>query len=252
MRTAFWSVAVFVACIGFWHYAVMAEWVPSLLLPSPLMVLSWLLESATDGTLFSALWVTLGRLAIGYGLGLFIGLLLGLLLYQSAVVRNTVGLTALGLQTLPSVCWAPLAILWFGQSEHAMYFVVFMGSAWAMALAVENAIHSVPPIYKRAAQVMGSRGLDTWLTVTFPAALPLMLSGAKLGWAFAWRSLMSAEIYVTIVERMGLGQLLHFGRELHAMEQVLAVMGVIVLVGLAIDRGIFVPIERYLRRSRGL
>lgn len=252
MRTALWSVALFAACIGFWQYATAAEWVPSLLLPSPLAVLIWLVESALDGTLLGALWITLCRLAVGYGLGLLAGLILGLLLHQSAVARNTVGLTALGLQTLPSVCWAPLAILWFGQSERAMYFVVFMGSAWAVALAVENAIHSVPPLYKRAAQVMGSRGLDTWLTVVFPAALPLMLSGAKLGWAFAWRSLMSAEIYVTIVDRMGLGQLLHFGRELHAMEQVLAVMAVIVLVGLVIDRGVFVPLERRLRRTRGL
>lgn len=252
MRTAFWSAAVFAVCIGFWQYAIVAEWVPSLLLPAPLAVFTWLVESTADGILFEALWITLRRLMAGYGLGLLAGLILGLLLNRSAVARNTVGLTALGLQTLPSVCWAPLAILWFGQSERAMYFVVFMGSAWAVALAVENAINSVPPVYKRAAQVMGSRGLDTWLTVIFPAALPLILSGAKLGWAFAWRSLMSAEIYVTIVDRMGLGQLLHFGRELHAMEQVLAVMGVIVLVGLIIDRGIFVPLERGLRKRRGL
>ena len=71
---------------------------------------------------------------------------------------------------------------------------------------------------------MGSRGLHKWTRVVLPAALPFLVSGMKQGWAFAWRSLMAAEIFVTILTGFGLGHLLHYGRELNAMDQVIGVM----------------------------
>ena len=125
--------------------------------------------------------------------------------------QDTLGLLALGFQTLPSVCWAPLALLWFGQTETAMFFIVIMGSLWSVVLATDNGVRNVPPIYARAAQTMGSRGLHTWLKVILPGSLPFIVSGMKQGWAFAWRSLMAAEIYVIIVTGYGLGHLLHQG-----------------------------------------
>jgi len=98
---------------------------------------------------------------------------------------------------------------------------------------------------------MGSRGLHSLVHVTLPAALPWVVSGMKQGWAFAWRSLMAAEIYVTIVSGLGLGHVLHYGREIHAMDQVLGVMLVIVAVGLLADRLVFFPVEKWLRRRWG-
>ncbi len=252
MKTALGSLAIGLGFLGLWQAVCVWGLISPLLLPSPLDTGRYLLDSIRDGLLLSALAVTLGRLIIGFALGLALGWLMGLLLSVSGLARGTLGLAALGLQTLPSVCWAPLAILWFGQTETAMYFVVVMGSTWAMAMATENAVRSVPPIYVKAARVMGSKGGHTWGRVILPAALPGMLAGAKLGWAFAWRSLMAAEIYVTIIKRFGLGQLLHFGRELNAMDQVVAVMIVIIAVGLAADRLVFIPVERRLRRTRGL
>jgi len=249
-----WLVSLVISLIflGAWQTVTAKGLISPLLLPSPLDAGGYLWESLLSGLLPSALVVTMARLLVGFALGLFGGWSMGLLLSVSALARATLGLVALGLQTLPSVCWAPLAILWFGQSEAAMYFVVVMGSIWAMAMATQNAIQSVPPIYVQAARVMGSKSWHTWRTIIFPAALPRMLSGAKLGWAFAWRSLMAAEIYVTIIKRFGLGQLLHFGRELNAMDQVMAVMVVIIIVGLLTDRLIFRPIELHLWRTRGL
>lgn len=252
MKTALGSLAIGLAFLGLWQAVCAAGLVSPMFLPSPTEVGRYLLSAIGDGLLPSALAVTLGRLFIGYALGLALGWLMGLLLAVSSLARGTLGLAALGLQTLPSVCWAPLAILWFGQSEAAMYFVVVMGSTWAMSIATESAIRSVPPIYVKAARVMGSRGWHTWRRVVLPAALAGMLAGAKLGWAFAWRSLMAAEIYVTIIKRFGLGQLLHFGRELGAMDQVAAVMLAIIAVGLIADRLLFIPAEKHLRRSRGL
>jgi NitT/TauT family transport system permease protein len=99
---------------------------------------------------------------------------------------------------------------------------------------------------------MGSSGFHTLRHVILPASMPYVISGMKQGWAFAWRSLMAAEIYVTLLTGYGLGHLLHFGRELNAMDQVAAVMIVIVVIGLLADKVLFSPWERFLHRRWGL
>ncbi len=96
-------------------------------------------------------------------------------------------------------------MLWFGQSEAAMLFVVVMGTLWSVVIAAETGVRNVPPIYRRAAMTMGSKGLHMWLKVVLPASLPFIVSGMKQGWAFAWRSLMAAEIFVTILTGFGWG-----------------------------------------------
>src|SRR5437867_12528438 len=98
---------------------------------------------------------------------------------------------------------------------------------------------------------MGSGPFHRWLHVILPASLPYLISGMKQGWAFAWRSLMAAEIYVSILTGFGLGQLLHQGRELQAMNQVLGVMFVITASGLAVDKAFFGPWERFLHKRWG-
>ncbi|BFU96460.1 MAG: sulfate ABC transporter permease [Nitrospira sp.] len=241
----------FVGLVLAWHLAVQAHiWSP-LLLPSPASVFDYLWGAAQDGTLWESTVVTVRRLLIGYGLGIVVGLPLGLLTASSRWSHDTIGILALGLQTLPSVCWVPLALLWFGQTESAMLFVVVMGTLWSLIIATDNGVRTIPPIYTRAARSMGSTGLHTWTHVVLPAALPFLLSGMKQGWAFAWRSLMAAEIFVTILTGFGLGHLLHYGRELNAMDQVIGVMLVIVVIGLAVDKTLFAPIERFLHRRWG-
>jgi NitT/TauT family transport system permease protein len=170
---------------------------------------------------------------------------------SSWLVRNTVGVLALGLQTLPSVCWVPLALLWCGQTEAAMLFVVVMGTVWSVMIATETGARTIPPVYARVARVMGSSGLHKWTRVILPASLPHLITGMKQGWAFAWRSLMAAEIFVTIITGFGLGNLLHYGRELNAMDQVIGIMLVIVAIGLLADKALFAPWERFLHRRWG-
>ncbi|MGE0229077.1 MAG: ABC transporter permease [Dehalococcoidia bacterium] len=234
-----------------WELASRSGRVSPHLFPPPTAIAAWLGRSLSDGTLGSATLVTLRRLMLGYGLGLALGMPLGMLCARVRAVQDTLGTAALGFQALPSVCWAPLTILWFGLTETAILFVVIMGTVWSILLATQHGIRSVPPIYARAARTMGSRGLHTALRVTLPASLPFVVTGMKQGWAFAWRSLMAAEIYVTILTGFGLGQMLHYGRELHAMDQVFGVMVVIVAVGLAADRALFAPLERSLHRRWG-
>ncbi len=251
MKRAAVVILFFGLLIGIWQAVYMAGvWSP-VLLPSPLTVGEYLWKSLTDGSLAASAWVTMKRLLIGYGIGCVMGLPLGLMTARSKTMSDTVGVLALGLQTLPSVCWVPLALLWFGQSEGAMLFVVVMGTLWSVLIAVDNGVRNMPPIYVRAARTMGSSGFHTLRSVVLPASLPFVVSGMKQGWAFAWRSLMAAEIYVTVLTGYGLGHLLHFGRELHAMDQVIGVMLVIVLIGLLADRVMFSPWERFLHHRWG-
>jgi NitT/TauT family transport system permease protein len=221
------------------------------LIPTPLEVGEYIINSTKDGTLITACYVTLKRLIQGYTCGLLFGIPFGLLMSRYLLLHDTLGVVALGLQALPSVCWAPLAILWFGQTEKAMFFIVVMGSIWSIALATEAGVNLVPPLLIRAAKTMGSKGLHLWLKVILPASLPFIISGMKQGWAFAWRSLMAAEVYITVLTGFGLGNLLHYGRELHAMEAVIGVMFIIMAIGLLIDQLIFSPLENMLYRRWG-
>lgn len=251
MKRIIIALSFFAALVALWQVLVSAQiWSP-VLLPPPLDVAKYLWQAADDGTLAEGAWVTMKRLLVGYGIGCIIGLPLGLATARSKHLSDTIGVLALGLQTLPSVCWVPLALLWFGQSEAAMLFVVIMGTLWSVLIAVDNGARSLPPIYVRAARTMGSKGLHTLVKVILPASLPFVLTGMKQGWAFAWRSLMAAEIYVTLLSGYGLGHLLHFGRELNAMDQVIGIMLVIVLIGLAADKVMFSPWEKWLHQRWG-
>jgi NitT/TauT family transport system permease protein len=241
----------FLGLLGIWQAMVMSgRWSP-VLLPSPLDVVLYLRDALLDGSLLEATAVTMRRLLLGYVIGLAIGLPLGLLCSTSTFVEDTIGVLSLGLQTLPSVCWIPLALLWFGQTEGAMLFVVVMGTMWSVIIATDTGARTISPSYARAARTMGSEGFHKWTRVIVPASLPFLISGMKQGWAFAWRSLMAAEIYVTILTGFGLGHLLHYGRELNAMDQVIGIMLVIVLIGLLADKVLFAPWERFLHRRWG-
>ena len=241
----------FAALVILWQVLYSLEFWSPVLLPSPLEVGKYLVTATMDGSLMEASWTTMKRLMIGYLIGCILGLPLGLMTARIQWMADTIGLLALGLQTLPSVCWVPLALLWFGQTEGAMLFVVVMGTLWSVLIAVDTGVRHLPPIYVRAARTMGSNGFHTLSRVILPASLPFVVSGMKQGWAFAWRSLMAAEIYVTILTGYGLGHLLHFGRELHAMNQVIGVMLLIIVIGLGADKALFSPWENFLHRRWG-
>src|SRR5437660_2800005 len=251
MKRFLLAALFFAVLLLIWEALFRAKiWSP-VLLPSPRQVAFYLEGAAVDGTLAKATIVTMRRLLIGYMIGLLVGLPLGLLTACWKVWQDTIGTLALGLQTLPSVCWVPLALLWFGQTEAAMLFVVIMGTVWSVVIATDTGVRTIPPIFARAARTMGSGPFHKWVHVLLPASLPYLVSGMKQGWAFAWRSLMAAEIYVTILTGFGLGHLLHYGRELNAMDQVIGIMLVIVVIGLLADKILLSPWERFLHRRWG-
>ncbi|MFL5397603.1 MAG: ABC transporter permease [Myxococcales bacterium] len=245
LRRLGWSLAV----LGIWEaVARLGPW-PAWIFPPPTAVAASLWELARHGVLLPTIGQSLARLAVGYGISLAIGVPLGLAVGRSRIAEELFGAPLLGLQALPSICWLPVAILWFGLSETAILFVVVMGSALSVAIATQSGVRTIHPLLLRAARTLGAKGLRLYTTAILPASLPSLLSGAKLGWTFAWRSLFAAEL---LYVKGGLGQLLQASRELNDVARVFAVMSVILVLGLCMDRWVFAPLERSVRLRYGL
>lgn len=244
-----WRLSFYALLLLAWHLlAVLRLW-PAYVLPGPLDVLKSLINGIQGGQYLPAIVTSIQRLIIGYGISLVIGVLLGILLGRFHVLDETLGSLILGLQALPSVCWLPLAIIWFGLNEQAITFVVVMGALFSITIGVLNGIKTTPPIYLKAARTLGSSGFALSTQVILPAAMPSIVSGLKQGWTFAWRSLMAAELlYATV----SLGNLLETGRDLQDSAQVVSVMLIIIIIGIAINTFVFATIERSLRERWGL
>ncbi len=249
MNGLYRRAAFYVLLVLIWEAVSKSGLWPDYLFPSPFEVARRIQEGLRDTSLLWALLASVQRILIGYTLSVLAGIPVGILVGRFKFLDETVGSLMAGLQALPSICWLPVAILWFGLSEAAIQFVVVMGALLSIAIATDNGIKNVPPLYIRAAQTMGVSGFKLYWRVILPASLPSVLTGMKLGWAFAWRALMAGELLFVSV---GLGHLLQMGRELLDMPLVLSVMLVISGVGVFFDQLIFSPIERRVRLRWGL
>lgn len=244
------SIAAFyVLLIGAWQAIFALELVPDYIFPSPLQVVTRLYELWSDGFLWTSIRATLGRMTIGFGIATATGIALGLAMGSSRTLNACLRSLFMGLATLPTAAWAPLALILFGLSDMSIYFVIFMSSTPAVAIATADAIRNIPPILVKAARTLGTR---TWALphrILFPAAFPGILTGVKLGWTLGWHGAVSAEL---IKSSIGLGYLLHMGRELHDIAQVLGAMLVTIVIGIAVDRILFGFLEQGVRKRWGL
>ena len=195
---------------------------------------------------------TMRRAVVGFAVAVVIGTVVGLAVSQSNVLRRAVGSLITGLQSMPSIVWFPFAILLFGITETAIFFVVVLGAAPSIANGLISGVDHIPPVLLRAGNILGARGLTSWRHVVLPAALPSFVAGLKQGWAFAWRSLMAGELLVIIAARPSIGVELAFAREFVKAPLLLAMMLVVLFIGIAVDSLFFGVLERRLRRNRGL
>lgn len=239
----------YAALIAVWELLVRLKIWPEYVFPSPLGVFHSLVSGFVDKTFFIGVLVSFRRILMGYGLSLVLGIVFGLMLASMKLLDDLLGSPLLGLRTLPSICWLPLGLLWFGLNEKAILFVVVMGATFSISLATSDGVRNISPIYLKAAATMGASGVKKYMGVILPAALPSIVTGMKLGWSFAWRSLMAGEM---LFVSLGLGHLLMMGRELNDIDQVVAVMVVIVLVGLIVDRLLLGTLEKRIRERWGL
>jgi NitT/TauT family transport system permease protein len=242
-------VVFFGALIGLWVALYATGIWSQMIFPSPADTWNALVDGFAQGSFPAAILASMRRVLIGYAIAFGLGLTLGMAMARWKSVQQTVGPLVLGMQTLPSICWLPLALLWFGLDEKAVILVVILGSLFSITEATYAGFKNVPPLYQRAALTMGARPLQLLVRVLVPAALPTIITGMKLSWSFAWRSLMAGELLYSSV---GLGQLLDKGRNLADMAGVVAVMVVIVAIGLTVNQLFFAPIELRVRRRWGL
>lgn len=243
------NVFFYGSLVAAWAFLAHAKLWPPYLFPAPSDVWQSLHDGFTDHSIWIAILVSMRRVVVGYLLSVVLGMILGFAIASSKFLEDTVAPLLTSLQSLPSICWLPLAMLWFGLSEKAIYFVIITGSVLSITISMESGRHAIPRIYSMAGRTLGARGWRLFVYVLLPASLPHLLSGLKQGWAFAWRALVSGEM---IVAGLGLGQLLMVGRDNSDMSMVLAVMLIIVLIGWAIDGLIFRNIEGHLNRRWGV
>ncbi len=234
-----------------WQVVVWSGWRPDYVLPGPLPVFHRLYEDLTRLDFYSGVAITLRRALVGFAMAVVIGSVAGILVARVAFLRKAIGSAILGLQSMPSIAWFPLAILLFQLSESAIIFVVLLGAAPAIAGGLLSGVDHVQPLLVRVGRVMGARGLGLYRHVVLPAALPSFVGGLKQGWAFAWRSLMAGELIVIVGHQPSLGQQLQFARDLADAEQLLAIMIVIFVIGVVIDT-LFGVLDREIRLRWGL
>jgi NitT/TauT family transport system permease protein len=251
MKKAYKHIVFYTVLVVLWFAVAKLEVWPPYVFPTPWGVADALAAGFKDHSFWIAVGISMKRMLLGYGISVALGMVLGLGIASNKFLEETLGGLLVGLQTLPSICWLPLAVLWFGLSEKAILFVVVMGSLLSVTIAMEDGRRQIPKIYRMAGRNLGATGFRLFWFVLLPASLPYIISGLKQGWAFAWRSLVSGEM-ISVSVSAGLGQLLMMGRDLNDMSQVIAVMILIIALGYLVDGLVFRTIERSLQNRWGL
>ena len=244
------KVIFFAGILLAWQLIYMAEFKPPYLLPGPMDVLRSFIDLIKSGDLQKNVALSMKRMAVGYSISVLGGLIVGVLAARSWLFKETVGSVVMGLQSLPSICWLPLALILFGLSDTAIYAVLILGALFSIAVATEGAIRNVAPIYLKVGRVLGARGFVFSKDILFFAALPELIGGLKLGWTFAWRSLMAAELIRQDV--LGVGRILETGRSFNDVSLMLAAILTILAIGLFVDGVVFGTLERKIRVRYGL
>jgi NitT/TauT family transport system permease protein len=245
------NVTLFIAAfIGIWQIVFLLNVWPKVALPSPAMVSGSFEELIQDMTLIDGIAVTMYRLIIGFSISIIIGIGIGLAMVKFSGFGKTMSSFAVGLQSFPSVAWVPFAILLIGLNDFGILFVVIMSSVFSVMMSTYSGVRNIPHIYIRAARNMGAKGFSLFWYLMIPAATPSLLIGLKQAWSFAWHALIGAEIL--IAASVGLGHVLLVGREFQLMDQIIASMITIFVIGLIFDRLLYSKLEDRVREKWGL
>jgi len=232
-----------------WEVTSRLSGLPDFMFPSLIQVFETLFSGLISGQITEAIGVSLSRILIGFSIAVILGLILGYLIWRYKLIEDTLGFLVTALQSIPSIVWFPLAIIWFGLNDFAILFIVTIGATWTMTMSATSGFKNVPILYQRVAKTLGSSGFHFIRTVIVPASIPQLLSGLRIAWAFSWRALMAGEL---LGAGGGLGQLLENGRALGQMDLVISVMIIIAIIGTIMDRIVFVRLERSILTKWGM
>lgn len=239
--------------LAVWQLAYARQWLPEYKLPSPSSVWTTFAAMVSDGSALEVIWTSVSRGLIGFAASIALGTLIGVALFRFRWLRSAIGPLLTGLQSLPSVSWVPMAVLWFGLTDGAIYAVVLLGAVPSIANGLLTGMDQVPPLLTRVGKVLGLGQFGLMKDVLIPASLPGYLAGLRQGWAFSWRSLMAAELIATSTKLgFGLGQLMNQGRDLGDPPTTYTALILIFIVGIGIELVFFRPAERRILSARGL
>lgn len=224
-----------------------------LLFPTLLATLRSLVESVASGVLpqraGNSLWVLLQ----GYALGVALALLLAALAAGTQVGADLLDLLTAVFNPLPAIALLPLALMWFGLGNGSLVFVLVHSVMWPMALNAHSGFRSVSPTLRMVGQNVGLRGLRYTTAILMPAAFPSLLAGLKISWAFAWRTLIAAELVFGVSSGSGgLGWFIYERKNQLDIGAVFAGLLTVILIGLAVEGLLFRWIEHRTVRRWGM
>lgn len=224
-----------------------------LLLPSFTQTAIALWGSIANGELPQMVVVSLGVLVKGYLIGILLAFALTTLAVSTQLGRDLLGTLTSMFNPLPAIALLPLALLWFGLGETSLIFVLVHSVLWPLALNMYSGFMGVSETLRMAGRNYGLHGLRLVSVVLVPAALPAILSGLKIGWAFAWRTLIAAElVFGASSGKGGLGWFIFQNRNELYTDKVFAGLAVVILIGLLVENLVFDTLERHTVRRWGM
>lgn len=247
------QVLFIAAFLCLWQLLYLSGKLPPLLFPSIGAIWNALVTGFTKNNMLSAVLYSLSLI----GKGLLLGIVLALVFSSLAIISKSVfaiyNMLVSVFDLIPGVALFPIAILFFGTGEATIIFIVVHSVIWPMSRSVLDGFNSIPQIYLEAGQNIGLRGLRMVTGIYIPAAFPRILSGLKVGWARAWRGLMSAEmVFGATGAGAGIGFYIQYRRNFMDSAGLYASLIVIILIGIVVEYGIFRVIENKTIKKWGM
>lgn len=224
-----------------------------LMMPRLSEVIVALVSSFLTGGLGLRILMTLKVLAVGYTAGILAAAAITVLASTKRFGSDVLSTLTSMFNPLPAVALLPLALLWFGLGMGSLVFVIINSVLWAVALSTHTGFQSVSETLRMAGRCFGLGRLALVFEILIPAALPSILAGLKIGWAFAWRTLIAAELVFGVSSGQGgLGWFIYENRNNLETANVFAGLLCVILIGLFVESVIFRTIERRTVRRWGM
>jgi len=224
-----------------------------LLLPTALQTAKALVEGLASGELIDKTAISLTVLLQGYLGGILAAFILTTLAVSTQIGRDLLSTLTAMFNPLPAIALLPLALLWFGLGRGSLVFVLIHSVLWPLALNTYAGFQAVPETLRMAGRNYGLKGLPYVLQILVPAALPSILAGLKIGWAFAWRTLIAAElVFGASSGKGGLGWFIFQNRNELYTDRVFAGLVMVIVIGLLVESLVFQTLERLTVRRWGM
>ncbi len=221
--------------------------------PTLVQTMQALWDSSVHGPLLERTLTSLRVLLTGYAMGLFIAAVFTTIAVSTRIGTDLLSTLTAMFNPLPAIALLPLALLWFGLGTPSLVFVIIHSVLWAVALNTHTGFLAVSETQRMAGMNYGLRGVRYVLQILIPAAFPSILAGLKIGWAFAWRTLIAAELVFGVSSRSGgLGWFIFENRNQLETAHVFAGLTAVIIIGLVVESVVFRTIETHTVRKWGM